>query len=76
MADQVAAELTPPEQLLLVLETLLALLHLKETMEAPEQRDHRIEVVAVGVLEQPAQMVVLQAATAAMVLHLAFLARP
>jgi hypothetical protein len=76
MADQVAAELTPPEQLLLVQETLPALLHLKETMEEPEQGGRRLEAQAVAVLEQPAQMVVLQAATAAMVLHLAFLARP
>jgi hypothetical protein len=64
-----------PVQPLLALETLLALLPLKEIMEEPEQRGRRLEAQAVAVLEQPAQTVALQAETAAMEPHLAFLAR-
>jgi hypothetical protein len=69
---RVAVELMRLVKLPLVLETLLALLHLKETTEELEQPDRHLEVQAAVALEQPAQTVALQAATVAQELRLAF----
>ena len=69
---RVAVELMRLVKLPLVLETLLALLHLKETTEELEQPDRHLEVQAAVALEQPAQMAALQAATVAQELRLAF----
>ena len=71
-AARVAVELMRLVKLPLVLETLLALLPLKETMGELEQPDRHLEAQAAAALVQPVQMAALQAATVAQELRLAF----